>query len=57
MFRCPDCGYKTKLNFHPRLSHKKWNEYKCSRCGYKVVSDYEEIAEIKKQFKEENGIF
>lgn len=53
IFKCPKCGIEKELDFYPKLSPKKWNEYKCNYCGYKICSDYEEILEIKIKLKTE----
>jgi len=34
-FLCPKCKTRTKLDFHPRKSRSKWEDYQCPSCGYK----------------------
>ena len=56
-FVCPNCGKKTSLDFFPCFAPRKWSEFRCE-CGHGNKSDYKQILEIRKQFREEekNGI-
>jgi DNA-directed RNA polymerase subunit RPC12/RpoP len=29
---CPGCGKSIELNFHPKSSREKWNNFKCPYC-------------------------
>ena len=37
IFKCPECGKVTQLDFHPISSKQKWLVFKCDECGYQPM--------------------